>query len=213
MSNITRIHVQYTDGAPLATDDPRAAMARSVQAARAVIAEITPTDAQRPTPCAEWDVHRLAQHIVGVVDRAAAAPTGVSVDELPEFAEVPVEALGETFDASVRTMHERWSSREAMETTIEVSWGTYPGAQFIGIFAAEILVHAWDLSVAIGVELDWPDDDARVHFEMSRIGIPESPRDEFMPFDPVFRPGAEAPAIEHLVGWQGRDVDRWRVTG
>lgn len=38
---------------------------------------------------------------------------------------------------------------------------------------------------------------------MSKAGIPETPRDEFRPFDPVVRPGDDAPMIEHLVGWQG----------
>ncbi len=206
-----RVDIGYTDGAPLAADDPRVPMARSVQAARAVIALVDADNARATTPCADWNVLQLARHIVAVLDRVAAAPTGQVLDDLPMLADVGLDELDDAAMTSARNAQASWSSDDTLSMLIDVPWGTFPGAAVIGAFAAETLVHTWDLAVAIGVELNWPDADLAIHFQMVQIGIPESPREEFMPFDPVVRPGEDAPLIEHLAGWQGRDVDRWRV--
>ena len=209
--NTSHIPIVYTDGAPLHAGDPRASMARSVQAARAVIARVDRTNASNPTPCAEWSAVELARHLIAVLDRAAAGPTDEDIDSMPLLADVELADLVTEAQASAERVHANWAGSEAMEMLIAVPWGSFPGAVVIGVYAGETLVHVWDLAAAIGVTLDWPDADAQTHLEMSKLGIPESPRDEFMPFDPVVRPADDAPAIEHLVGWQGREVDRWRV--
>ncbi len=211
MNNITEIHIDYTDGEPLALDDPRGAMARSVQAMRAVIGCVAADNADRPTPCADWNVLQLAQHLIAVLDRAAAGPTDQDIPEMPILADVAIERLVDAAHTSATRLHENWTDDSTLDQMIEVPWGTFPGAAVIGVYAGETLVHTWDLAVSIGVDLNWPTQDVNVHFEMSKIGIPESPRDEFMPFDPVVRPGDDAPMIEHLVGWQGRQVEKWRV--
>lgn len=205
----TQIHIDYTDGSPLAADDPRGAMARSVQAARAVLAEVTPDNADNATPCADWNALQLAQHIIAVLDRAAAGPTNQDINSMPLLADVHVDALNDTALASAELLHQNWSDDAALGTTIAVPWGEFPGAVVIGVYAGETIVHAWDLAVSIGVEMNWPDADVAIHFEMSKAGIPEAGRGEEMPFDPVVRPGDEASMIEHLVGWQGRVVSRW----
>ncbi len=210
-SSHIEIDIDYTDGSPLAPDDPRGAMARSIQAARAVIAHVHADNAENPTPCAEWNALQLAQHLVAVLDRAAAAPTDDVIDEMPILADVSISDLGDAALASAQRVHANWSDDAAMAKMIDVPWGTSPGAAVIGVYAGETIVHTWDLAVAIGANLNWPASDVPIHYEMSKAGIPESPRDEFMPFDPVVRPSNDAPMIEHLVGWQGRDVDRWRV--
>lgn len=205
----TQIHIEYTDGSPLAADDPRGAMARSVQAARAVLAEVTLDNAGNSTPCADWNALQLAQHIVAVLDRAAAGPTEQDINSMPLLADVDVSALETAALTSAQLLHQNWNDDAVLGTMISVPWGEFPGAVVIGVYAGETIVHAWDLAVSIGVDLNWPETDVGIHFEMSKAGIPEAGRGEEMPFDPVVRPGANAPMIEHLVGWQGRDVGRW----
>ena len=213
-TNISTTHVpiDYTDGAPLHADDPRAAMARSVQAARAIIARVDESNASNATPCAEWNAFDLARHLIAVLERAAAGPTDEDINTMPLLADVDLADLVTEAQAAAERVHANWADSDAMETMIGVPWGEFPGAVVIGVYACETLVHVWDLAVSIGVTLDWPDADTQTHLEMSKLGIPASPRGEFMPFDPVVRPADDAPVVEHLVGWQGRDVDRWRVT-
>lgn len=72
-------------------------------------------------------------------------------------------------------------------------------------------MHTWDLAVAIDVELNWPEPDVAASLEMAIIGFPDNTR-EGMPFEPVVRPEPNAPAIEHLAGWVGRDLTTWSVS-
>jgi uncharacterized protein (TIGR03086 family) len=77
------------------------------------------------------------------------------------------------------------------------------------VYAAELLVHAWDLAVAIGVDPAWHDDDADAAVAILRAGIPTTPRGAEMPFDPVVEVSAGARPVERLVAWVGRDPARW----
>ena len=209
-TNARHLHIEYTDGAPLAPDDPRGAMARSAQAARAVITAFGPDDASAPTPCTDWDALTVAQHMVAVVCRAAAGPTDQRIDEMPVLADVRHDELVDSLDAALHGLQRTWTDHAALTRMIDVPWGTFPGAAVIGVYSSELLVHTWDLAVAIGVQLNWPEADIAVGLAMSEIGFPDGPREQ-MPFDSAVRPTADAPAIEHLAGWVGRDVNLWGV--
>lgn len=209
----THLPIDYTNGAPLAADDPRAAMARSVRAARTVIAHVDETNAASPTPCPDWSALDVARHIVAVLDRAAAGPTQADLPSMPILADVGLDDLDAAALASAQQLHANWTDDRVLDTVITVPWGDFPGAMVIGAYASETIVHTWDLAVSLGLTLDWPERDLAGHLAMVQQGIPESPRDAAMPFGAVVRPPADAPAIEHLVGWLGRDVEGWRVAG
>lgn len=212
MTNIEQIQIDYTDGAPLAPEDPRGAMARAVQAARAVVGHVNASNADRPTPCGEWTVHQVAQHLVAVFDRAAACPTDADLNAMPILTEVAVGDLEAATMNSVQQLHANWTDDATLSMMIDVPWGTFPGAAVIGAYASETLVHTWDLAAGMGLELNWPETDLAVHVEMVKMGIAEEGRDnEFIPFGAVVRPAADdAPAIEHLAGWMGHDVNAWQ---
>ncbi|MFK7917459.1 MAG: TIGR03086 family metal-binding protein [Ilumatobacter sp.] len=208
----TQIHIDYTNGAPLASDDPRGAMARSVQAAQAVLGEVTAAAAHQPTPCADWDVLQLCQHMIAVLDRAAAGPTDDDINALPVLADVPLDELGAAALTSAQRVHENWSDEAAMSKMIAVPWGEFPGAAVIGVYAGELLLHTWDLAVSLGIEANWPETDVAIHLQMAQLAIPEDGRNEFVPFGDVVACAETAPTIERLAAWQGRDVSRWSHT-
>lgn len=205
----TQIHIDYTDGAPLAADDPRGAMARSVQAARAVLAEVTETNARNATPCDEWTALQLAQHMIAVIDRAAAGPTDADLNALPIFADVATDGLSDAALTSAQQVHLNWTDDAALQQLIAVPWGEFPGAMVIGVYAGELLLHTWDLAVALGISLDWPEADVAVHFEMAQLAIPAEGRNEYVPFAAVVECTDDAPTIVRLAAWQGRNVTRW----
>jgi uncharacterized protein (TIGR03086 family) len=189
--------------------DPREAIARAVQAARAVVAEMNANDHSAATPCSQWSAFDVACHMVGVLDRATVGATGLSIDDMPEVAKImDLDLLG-SLDASSRALQNAWASNSTLDAVIEVPWGSFPGAVVLSVYAADLLVHAWDLAVSIGVELNWPEDDVAASLEMVKAGFPDNAR-EGMPFGVVIRPEAGATAIEHLAGWAGRDTEKWR---
>jgi uncharacterized protein (TIGR03086 family) len=193
------------------TDDPRIAFAGALQVAGAVVGELGPDGASNPTPCAEWDALTLAQHIIAIVHRVAALPSGRDLTTLPAICDdVPLDDLVDAFAGASMVLEQQWRDDDLLDRTMTLPFGQLPGSATMGVYAAELLVHAWDLAVAIGVEPVWRDDDVEAALAIVRAGIPAEPRDAQMPFDPVVAVPPAAPPIERLVAWVGRDPARWR---
>lgn len=208
-SRSTRVAVEYTDGAPLAPDDPRVGAARAIQAARAVVARLDADHTEAATPCPDWSALDMANHLVAVVDRAAAGPSGADLDGMPLLAPFTADEVAAALGRSAEVLHRAWSDPAALEQPITVPWGTFPGAIVIETYATEILVHAWDLAVSLGLDVDWPESDASAYLPGLQMGLPAEGRGPEMPFDPVVVPDESAPPMHHLVGWMGRDPATW----
>ncbi|MEM8747327.1 MAG: TIGR03086 family metal-binding protein [Actinomycetota bacterium] len=207
----TFVTVEYTDGSPLAPDDPRGAMARSVQAARAVVGRLDGDAAGAPSPCPDWTALDVANHLVAVLDRTAASAAGVDLATLPILADHSVDAVADALGASALAVHAAWSDDAVLGRQITVPWGAFPGAAVIGMYAVEILIHTWDLAAALGLDVTWPDDDARVGRSVLEMSIPADGRgDDALPFSEVVPTADDAPPIERLVAWMGRDPEAWR---
>jgi uncharacterized protein (TIGR03086 family) len=109
---------------------------------------------QAPTPCADWDVRQLLHHVVeeerwtpplfagetiaGVGDRFAGDLLGHD----------PLASLDEAAAAALDAI--RYDG--AMERTVHLSFGDFPGREYALQLAADHLVHAWDMARALGVD-------------------------------------------------------------
>ncbi len=204
-----RIAVDHTDGAPLAPDDPRVPFARSVQTARAVIAEVDAGNADNPTPCPDWDAEMMACHVIAILDRVRGAAEGRDLMEMPLLHDTTPDGLVDAFDTSAGRLHETWSDPALLSREMTLPFGVLPGAAVMAVYTSELLTHTWDLALAIGVEPTWHDGDAAMAAAVVTEGIPAEPRGEEMPFDPVVPVPDDAPPIHHLVAWLGRDPAAW----
>ncbi len=184
-------------------------MTRAMQLARAVVAEVDDQNAGNPSPCTEWNSTDVARHMIAVVDRCAAGPSGRVLDEMPILADVAVNRLDDELAESAHRVQAAWTD-DALDADILVPWGIVSGADALGTYSGELVLHAWDLAVAIGVEPTWPEPDVQIAFEVARSVVPADGRGDFMPFDDAVDPGTAASPIEQLAGWMGRDVQRWR---
>ncbi len=201
----TPISVDYTDGSPLPADDPRVPFARSVQAARAVVGQLTAENAARPTPCPEWDSVTMARHIIAILDRVTGAARGDDLMAMPLTRDdVEVGDLNAAFDSSARTLHETWSDPALLGRAMTLPFGVLPGAGVMAVYTSELLTHTWDLATGIGVEPNWHEADVEAAVGVVRGGIPAEPRGGEMPFSAVIDLPADAPPIHHLVAWLGR---------
>jgi uncharacterized protein (TIGR03086 family) len=73
----------------------------------------------------------------------------------------------------------------------------------------ELVTHGWDLAVATGRRHLLDDDLAAGALPATVAKIPADHRGEDVPFGPVVPVADDAPAIDRLVGWLGRDP-AWR---
>jgi uncharacterized protein (TIGR03086 family) len=204
----------------LAADDPRRALAGAVATLRSVMVGVRPDQWDRPTPCDDMTVAELQEHLVMVIRRIACAGRGQPVAQWPmDAADV---APGDWLDAVTAAAHDvqaAWPGSVLGEDR-ELPWGTFPGAEVMAVYTNEVVVHTWDLARATGQSPTWDDAVLSVAWAAIRKQLPMPERapmwDEarrYLPEGAVWEdpfadavPVAEdAPLIDRLVAWNGRD--------
>ena len=142
----------------MAKDDRRQEFTRSYMHAADIVSGVRPDQLNDPTPCPDFDVAGLVDHIVGAGWRAAAMGRGVSPagDEFPhiDLADAPdqLRQAGNEAEAA-------WSDDARLDATVTMPWGeTYDGSTLVNMYLAELAAHSWDLASATG-QLDRLDPD------------------------------------------------------
>jgi uncharacterized protein (TIGR03086 family) len=188
------------------TTDPRPALASALDQIGRLIGGTDVAQGALPTPCDEWDVATLVEHLQAVVRRIAAVLDGQPFWSVPRTLESSDWAAD--WAAGRAAADAVLADAAVLAREVTVPWGTVSGAAAVGSYIGELTTHAWDLAVATGRtgELDEALADAALPGAMAKI--PAEPRGEEIPFGPVVEVGPDATAYERLVAWEGRDP-RW----
>ncbi|MGA4838693.1 TIGR03086 family metal-binding protein [Streptomyces sp. G45] len=114
-----------------------------------------------PTPCAEWSVRDLVNHL--------AAEQAWAVPLVRDGA--TIEAVGDAYDGDVlgadpvaawdgAAAAARAAFREpgALDRTVHLSYGDTPAPDYCAQMVTDLVVHTWDLSRAVGAPERLPDD-------------------------------------------------------
>jgi uncharacterized protein (TIGR03086 family) len=145
-----------------------------------------------PTPCRDWDVGALADHLV----QAPATFLTMMRGEQPDWsAAAPhlTEGWAATYRNHADDLLHAWHSLDG-DPPVAASWQV-----------AELAVHTWDLAIAIGFPLD------RLDPEVAEIGLlfmreNMSPERRGDAFDPEVAAPADATAYDALAAFAGRQV-------
>ncbi len=128
--------------------------ARAVDAFAAKVAEVKPDQWALPTPCSDWDVRGLVNHLVGeelwsvpLFDGATLAEVGDRFD-----GDVLGDDPQETMPAAAAATKRAVLADGAMERTVQLSIGDTPAEEYVSQLFADHLIHTWDLAVAIGAD-------------------------------------------------------------
>jgi uncharacterized protein (TIGR03086 family) len=104
------------------------------------------------TPCAEWDVRTLVNHLVGEIRWAVPLFAGATIAEVG--AEFDGDLLGDdpvaAWDAAAPAAIAAVQDPAAMDCTVHLSFGDFPGSEYASQLFADLLVHGWDLARATG---------------------------------------------------------------
>ena len=105
------------------------------------------------TPCAEWDVRALVNHVVGEDRWVPPLLAGLTIAEVGDT--LAGDLLGD--DPQLAWDWARHEAEEAVsaapdDRTVALSAGPTPVAEYLWQLAADHLIHAWDLATAGGVE-------------------------------------------------------------
>jgi uncharacterized protein (TIGR03086 family) len=128
-------------------------------ASTAEIVKSAPADRMNaPTPCTEWDVRALLNHVIGTLwlaegllsdqqPRYPMAPGGLPPADLA--GDDPVAAYAEAAAAALAA-----AAGDALTRTHSTPLGEMPGPGLAGFTTLDILVHGWDLARATGQPAD-----------------------------------------------------------
>jgi uncharacterized protein (TIGR03086 family) len=157
-----------------------------------------------PTPCTDWDVRALLNHIIlWTAYSAEQRAYGGSVAEdlmSKDFAAEP--GFADDYAAQVGKAVAAWSDPAAWERELDVMGSATPAADIAGLLIAETALHGWDLAVATGQEYHCDDATAAVV-----LGVVEAQAELFRQYqgfaDPVPVSG-DAPAFDRALALSGR---------
>lgn len=123
---------------------------RALASTRAYVAGIGPDQWHDATPCAEYDVRALVNHIVSGNFWVAPLVAGKSIAEVGDVYDGDV--LGDdpvaAYDASAQQAAAAFNGKGAMEASVAVSYGPVPGEIYAGHRLIDVLIHGWDVAKA-----------------------------------------------------------------
>lgn len=157
---------------------------------RRALAAIAAEDLERATPCRDWTVHDLADHLTHVTGQFAIMAAG---DDIDWSAPTPREADHvAVFDRHVDALMHVLGGSEAQAFPVSMACGEYA-------------VHTWDLMTALGESTDGLDPavaEAGEEFMRANLG----PDQRGGAFDPERPAPQDANAYERLAAFGGRDL-------
>jgi uncharacterized protein (TIGR03086 family) len=191
-------------------DDPRPAFFTAARIACDTVAGVSPGRLADPTPCAEFDVRALLGHLVGVFRRITSVAAGTpAVGQVPPVTEVPDGGWTAAAHDALRGLEEAWADPAVLGREMQLPFGTMPGAAALAGYIGEVSTHTWDLAVATGQSPAWDDAVLADALAAVRRKLPAAQRPAGVPFADAVPVPDDAPPIDRLVGWQGRDP-AWR---
>lgn len=173
-----------------------------------VVSAITPEQYDFPTPCADWNVKQLANHLIATLHLGRALLS----DEIPTVQSGPGQVPAEDLvgDALLGAYREGVEALVASTTSDAVSrmhvtpLGEMPGAALAGFTALDVLVHGWDLAKATGQSTALDTALAEAMFGFARQAINDEAGTRAPLIGPEIATTAAADATSRLVAYLGR---------
>ena len=178
---------------------------QALQSTLAILTKVRSDDLAAPTPCVSWDVRALVSHFVGTARWWAAAIAG---EEQAVDADYAAGDFVAAYEESIRIAVAAFTAEGALDKTVQLPFGEFPGAVLRDLAATEQFTHGWDLARAIGYSADLDPELAAGLLSRARLVITNSYRgpDSQALFGPTVQAPADAGPAEQLAAFLGRRV-------
>lgn len=181
------------------------------EAANRIVAGIGADQWEAPTPCSDWNVRTLLNHVVAGNILTAAVLGGAELPPPEERARLSqVDRLGTGPLAAARKsvvdLIKAFEQPGVLDRIHPSPVGQVPGAVLVHLRTTELLVHGWDLARATGQPADFPEALAEQELAFTKANVGRARTGPGGPFG-ASQPIAEvAPAIDRLAALLGRPV-------
>ncbi|HSP39445.1 MAG TPA: TIGR03086 family metal-binding protein [Frankiaceae bacterium] len=185
----------------------------------ALIAHLPPDAGSRPTPCADYDVAGLVDHLDEWIGTFATSATGSPPSEVLDSA--PLESA--SLESGPPEQDAPWPAPQAErfrsdadravaafragaeDRSLTLTSGPVPGSMVLGMMLMEYVGHGWDLAVATGQPVPFDDAEAEAALTVGRQMLSPQYRGPDKPFGHQVPVPDDAPAVDRLIGFLGRD--------
>lgn len=150
-----------------------------------------------PTPCRDWDVGALADHLVNDVGQFLTLMRGGQPDWSAPAPHL-VEGWASSFRVAADDLIHLWHEAVAGEVPAPAQPPEWQ--------CAELALHTWDLAVALGVPPVSALDPAVAEAGLGFMSVSLTPQMRGTAFDPEQEPPAGAGPYERLAAFSGRTV-------
>jgi uncharacterized protein (TIGR03086 family) len=125
---------------------------QALDATGRVVRGIDPGQMSASTPCEDFDVRALLNHVVSGNLWVEPLVSGKTIEEVGDQFDGDVVGADPSaaYDASARSAGDAFAQPGAMEAPVAVSYGPVPGEVYAGHRFVDVLIHGWDLAVATG---------------------------------------------------------------
>jgi uncharacterized protein (TIGR03086 family) len=158
------------------------------------VGAVHPDDLGRATPCADFDLADLLDHLAESVERFVVALGGTVP---PTAGASPAERF-----ARLRVAHlSAWDGADP-DGAYELPLGLVPGWLAADLNLAELVLHGWDVSRATGERVDVPDELAGPVLAIGKELLTDETR--VGAFAPAVDVAADASMSDRMAAWYGR---------
>jgi len=179
-----------------------------------IVAAIRDDQWDLPTPCTQWMVGELLDHMIRENRGFASAADGETADASTWTSPVGPDRRAEYAD-SARRVTDAFGADGVLDRTFWLplirDGVTVPARQGISFHLLDYLVHGWDVAVSVGRRPDFGDAVVAAVHEIAVREVPDGPR-RHRPeasLGPALPATVGAPALDRLLAFLGRDPDRW----
>jgi uncharacterized protein (TIGR03086 family) len=177
----------------------------TLAACRSVLGRLTAGDLGRPSPCAEYTVGEVGEHVVRsmvLLASVAGAPVaGAPVAGAP-VAGPASGSLEERVTVTAGAALAGWG-RRGLGGSVAVGRSTLPASLAVEIIPLELLVHGWDMARATGSCIDVTPEIAGYVLGRARSLI--TPDKRGRSFAAEVPTGPSATPLERLIAFTGRE--------
>lgn len=146
---------------------------------------VKPDDLAKSTPCSEFDVRGLLNHLFGGLEMLTVGAETGDATQVDLSKDRVSDDVGNQYAQAREKLLAAWNQPGVLEKPLKMPFGEMPGAMMAGIAFFEHLTHAWDLAKATGQDAELPEDLAAECLEA------------ITPMDAMFRmPGVCGPKVE-----------------
>lgn len=115
-----------------------------------LVAQVAPGQWSEPTPCTDWDVRALVNHVVGEERWTVPLMKGWTIAEVGQTLDGDLLA-DDPYGAASYAARDASVAATLTVDKVHLSYGDEDPYEYLCQLAADHLIHGWDLAVAIGV--------------------------------------------------------------